>query len=136
MGSRLTQKREFGLASSGNFQAVKSRIIVLVARNACQEVCHFELWRYTSGCELSEQRRNVMRDELRTFITTELMRDPGYQLQDDEALISGGLIDSFSLVELQLFIEQQFGVFIDDTELTADAIDNMNDIIALIEARK
>jgi acyl carrier protein len=77
-----------------------------------------------------------MRDELRTFITTELMRDPGYQLQDDEALISGGLIDSFSLVELQLFIEQQFGVFIDDTELTADAIDNMNDIIALIEARK
>jgi acyl carrier protein len=77
-----------------------------------------------------------MRDELRTFITTELMRDPGYQLRDDEALISGGLIDSFSLVELQLFIEQQFGVFIDDTELTADAIDNMNDIIALIEARK
>jgi acyl carrier protein len=64
------------------------------------------------------------------------MRDPGYQLRDDEALISGGLIDSFSLVELQLFIEQQFGVFIDDTELTADAIDNMNDIIALIEARK
>jgi acyl carrier protein len=77
-----------------------------------------------------------MRDELRAFITTELMRDPGYQLRDDEALISGGLIDSFSLVELQLFIEQQFGVFIDDTELTADAIDNMNDIIALIEARK
>jgi acyl carrier protein len=77
-----------------------------------------------------------MRDELRTFITTELMRDPGYQLRDDEALISGGLIDSFSLVELQLFIEQQFGVFIDDTELTADAIDNLNDIIALIEARK
>jgi len=77
-----------------------------------------------------------MQDELRTFITSELMRDPDYPLKDDESLIAGGLIDSFSLVELQIFIEQQFGVHIEDTELTADAIDNMNDIIALIEARQ
>ncbi|MFW5708675.1 MAG: acyl carrier protein [Chloroflexota bacterium] len=76
-----------------------------------------------------------MRDALRRFITTELMRDPNYDLKDDESLISGGLIDSFSLVELQLFIEQEFGVFIDDTELTADTIDNINDIVELIEAR-
>ena len=77
-----------------------------------------------------------MRDELRKFITTELMRDPTYDLKDDEPLISGGLIDSFSLVELQLFVEQQFGVFIEDTELTADAVDNINDVVRLIEARQ
>lgn len=75
-----------------------------------------------------------MHDKLRTFITTTLMRDPGYPLQDDEALISGGLIDSFSLVELQLFIEQEFGIHIDDTDLTADAIDNINDLVALIKS--
>ena len=73
-----------------------------------------------------------MRSELRTFITTELMHDPTYNLQDDEPLISGGLIDSFSLVELQLFIEQKFGIHIDDTELTADVIDNVNDLVSLI----
>lgn len=77
-----------------------------------------------------------MRDELRDFITAELMRDPDYPLKDDEPLISGGLIDSFSLVELQIFIEQHFGVHIEDTELTVDAIDNMDDIVALIEARQ
>jgi acyl carrier protein len=76
-----------------------------------------------------------MREDLRMFITTDLMRDPSYPLQDDEPLISGGLIDSFSLVELQLFIEQQFGVHIEDTELTTDAIDNVDDIMVLIEAR-
>jgi acyl carrier protein len=74
-----------------------------------------------------------IRDDLRQYITRDIMRDPGYQLGDDEALISGGLIDSFSLVELQLFIEQQFGVRIDDTELTADAIDTLNDLVALVE---
>ena len=77
-----------------------------------------------------------MRDELRTFITSELMRDPSYPLKDDESLIAGGLIDSFSLVELQIFVEQQFGVHIEDTELTTDNVDNMNDIIALIEERQ
>jgi acyl carrier protein len=77
-----------------------------------------------------------MREALRNYITSELMRDPDYPLTDDEPLISGGLIDSFSLVELQLFIENQFGVHIDDTELTADAIDNVIDIVQLIEARQ
>ena len=77
-----------------------------------------------------------MREALRNYITSELMRDPDYPLTDDEPLISGGLIDSFSLVELQLFIENQFGVHIDDTELTADAIDNVEDIVQLIEARQ
>ena len=74
-----------------------------------------------------------MHDKLRAFITTELMRDPGYPLQDGEPLISGGLIDSFSLVELQLFVDNEFGIRIEDTDLTADSADNINDIVALIE---
>ncbi len=76
-----------------------------------------------------------VREALRQYITGELMRDPGYQLTDDEALISGGLIDSFSLVNLQLFIEEKFGVFIDDTELTVEAIDCLNDLAVLVEQR-
>lgn len=76
-----------------------------------------------------------MREALRKFITAELMRDANYPIKDDEPLISGGLVDSFSLVELQIFIEQEFGVRIEDTELTTDAIDNIDDIVAMIEAR-
>lgn len=76
-----------------------------------------------------------MRAKLREFITTELMRDPEYPLQDNEPLISGGLIDSFSLVELQLFIDKEFGIHIEDTELTTEAIDAVNDLAVLIEAR-
>ena len=77
-----------------------------------------------------------MYDELKAFITGELMKDPDYPLQNDESLIADGLIDSFSLVELQLFIEEKFGIHIEDTELTVDAIDNVNDIAKLIEARQ
>lgn len=77
-----------------------------------------------------------IRDELRTFITAELMRDPSYPLTDDEALISGGLIDSFSLVELQLFIQRQFEVWIDDMELTVEKINCLNDLAVLVENRQ
>jgi acyl carrier protein len=75
-----------------------------------------------------------MHDKLCAFITSALIRDAQYPLKNDEALISGGLIDSFSLVELQLFIECEFNVRLDDTELTASAIDSINDLVALIEA--
>ncbi|GAB4524526.1 MAG: acyl carrier protein [Anaerolineae bacterium] len=77
-----------------------------------------------------------MREEIRRFITKDIMRDPNYNLQDDEALISGGLIDSFSLVELQLFIEEQFGVRIPDVDMTAETANSLNQIIVLIEASR
>jgi acyl carrier protein len=74
-----------------------------------------------------------MQDKLRAFIVSEIMHDPEYPLQDDEPLISGGLIDSFSLVELQIFIEQEFGKRIEDTDMTVDAIDCINDLVSLIK---
>ncbi len=75
-----------------------------------------------------------MHEQLREYITSELMRDPGYPLADDEELISGGLIDSFSLVNLQLFIEDKFGVRIPDIDMTADTANTINDVVRLIEA--
>ena len=64
------------------------------------------------------------------------MRQPDRQLSEDEALISGGLVDSFSLVDLALFVEESFGVKIDDTELTADSFDNLEQLAKLIQSRQ
>ncbi|MDX1991447.1 MAG: acyl carrier protein [bacterium] len=78
----------------------------------------------------------MVHDKLRDFIIREIIHDPGYPLQNDEALISGGLIDSFSLVQVQLFVEQEFGIRLPDTELTTEKIDTINDLAALIEASR
>jgi acyl carrier protein len=51
-------------------------------------------------------------------------------------LISGGLVDSFSLVDLALFIEENYGVRIDDTELNADTFDTLEQLAAIIEDRR
>jgi acyl carrier protein len=65
-----------------------------------------------------------------------MIKDPAYPLADDEPLITGGLVDSFSLVELALFIEEQFGIKFADPELTAQNMDTLNQIVANIEAKQ
>ena len=70
-----------------------------------------------------------------TYITAELLKSPDRQLAADEPLISGGIIDSFSLMDLALFIEETFRVRIDDTELNAETFDTLEQLAALIESR-
>jgi len=77
-----------------------------------------------------------MKTKLVEFIATEILKDPGRNILDDEALISSGLIDSFSLVDLALFIEDHFGVRLDDAELTADVFDTLAELEAVITSRK
>jgi acyl carrier protein len=77
-----------------------------------------------------------MREQLRDYIKAHMIKDTTYPLKDNEPLITGGLVDSFSLVELALFIEENFGVHFDDPELTADNMDTLNQIVANIEAKQ
>lgn len=72
---------------------------------------------------------------LRTFLLNEILKDPGYPLEDDEALISSGLIDSFSLVDVALWVENAYGVRIEDNQLNADTFDTVAELTAHIQAR-
>lgn len=77
-----------------------------------------------------------MKEQLAGFISSQILKDPSRTLDDDEALISSGLIDSFSLVDLALFVEDTFAVRIEDSELTADVFDTLSELMALVESRK
>ncbi len=70
------------------------------------------------------------------FITSEILSQPGRNLSIDENLISSGLIDSLSLVDISLFVEDNFQVVIDDTELNADTFDTLKELEALILSRQ
>ena len=74
--------------------------------------------------------------KLSEFIATQILKQPERVIASDEALISGGLIDSFNLVDLALFIEETFSVRIDDTELNADTFDTLEQLTTLIQQRQ
>ena len=73
---------------------------------------------------------------IENYIVTNVLKQPNRKLASDEALISSGLIDSFSLMDLALFVEDTFGVRIEDTELNAETFDNLTQLASLIESRK
>jgi acyl carrier protein len=73
-----------------------------------------------------------VREQLRSFIARSLIRDPAYVLGDAEPIITAGLIDSFSLAELAVFIEKRFQVHIPDPELTVERLDTLDQIVARV----
>ena len=74
--------------------------------------------------------------KLRDFITKEILQQPGRNLAEDQKLISSGLIDSLSLVDISIFVEDEFQVTIDDTELNADTFDTLNELKEIIVSRQ
>ena len=77
-----------------------------------------------------------MISSLEKFIATQILKQPQRKIAADEPLLSSGLIDSFNLMDLALYVEDTFGVRIEDTELNSDTFDNLNQLSALIESRK
>lgn len=69
-------------------------------------------------------------------IAANILKQPSRRIGAEDALISSGLIDSFSLVDLALFVEDSFGVRIEDSELNAQTFDTLAQLAAIIEKRR
>lgn len=48
-------------------------------------------------------------------------------------LISGGFVDSFSMVSLLVFLETKFHIKIPDSKATPEAFDSINNIVELLK---
>ena len=79
--------------------------------------------------------RDQIVEKLNAYITAQMLKRPDKTLNPNEPLISGGVIDSFSLVDLALFVEQTWGAHINDTELNAQTFDTLNQLADLIQGR-
>jgi len=51
----------------------------------------------------------------------------------DTPLITGGIVDSFSMVSLKRFLENKYAIAIPDDEATPEAFDSVNKIVTLVE---
>ena len=75
---------------------------------------------------------NTIREKLRAFITRDLIRDASYDLTDTEGIVTGGLMDSFSLAEFAVYVEKEFGVYIPDSDLTVAKMDTLNQMVTRV----
>ena len=73
---------------------------------------------------------------LAQFIAEKIVKQPNWVISPEEPLISSGLIDSFNLMDLALFIEDTFGARIEDTELNSQSFDNLSQLAQLIKSKQ
>jgi acyl carrier protein len=61
-----------------------------------------------------------------------LDEDSDLQINENTRLISGGIVDSFSMVSLKIYLEKKFQIQIPDQKATPEAFDSVTSIIALV----
>ncbi len=65
-----------------------------------------------------------------------LEEDDDQSLTETTLLISGGIVDSFSMVSLKRFIEKKYSVSIPNADATPEAFDTVKSIVALVNRNK
>jgi acyl carrier protein len=74
--------------------------------------------------------------QLASHIAAEVLHQPNRVLAPDQPLLSSGIVDSFSLVDLAMYIEDTFGVHLDDSELNKETFDTLAQLASLIASRQ
>lgn len=74
------------------------------------------------------------RDNLRGFLVSELGIDTE-AVEDSTPLFSSNLVDSFSLVELIMFVEKEAGFRMNPGDVTLDNLDSIEKIVAFVESK-
>lgn len=72
------------------------------------------------------------KDQVRAFLAANFYVGDMAALRDDTSLIDKGIIDSTGVLEVVGFIEQTFGIAVDDSELLPENLDTIQGIAAYV----
>jgi acyl carrier protein len=70
------------------------------------------------------------------FISKEIVQDASLLPLDNAAsLLDSGILDSLSLLRMVVFIQERFGINVDDVDLVPENFDSVNSICAYLRSR-
>ena len=77
---------------------------------------------------------DALRQVIRDYVVKEYIEEgDDREVRVDTPLISGGIVDSFSMVSLKRFLERKYDIRIPDAEATPAAFDTVRSIAQLVE---
>jgi len=74
-----------------------------------------------------------IKDVVLEYVIEEYVEDEDEDVTFDTPLISGGIVDSFSMVSLKRFLENRYEISIPDEEASPEAFDSVNKITELVK---
>ncbi|MBW1851048.1 MAG: acyl carrier protein [Deltaproteobacteria bacterium] len=75
------------------------------------------------------------RDKIRNFIVENFLFGSDNGLTDDASFLDEGIIDSTGILELVSFIEEDFGIAVEDEELIPENLDSIKNVVAYLERK-
>ena len=70
--------------------------------------------------------------KISTYLTKTLIRDEDIELAPDEPIFSSGLLDSFSVIKLMRYLEDEFKIRIEVSDVSLPDFDTVRKIEALV----
>lgn len=78
-----------------------------------------------------------MKKTIRKYILEHLLfTEDESTLQDDESFLNNGIVDSTGVMEIILFIEENFGFRVNDDEIMPANLDSVNNLTDFIQRKQ
>jgi acyl carrier protein len=74
--------------------------------------------------------------QIREYVDKKLIVGGGRQYGNDDSFLQAGIVDSIGILELASFIEEKFGVVVEDEEMVPDNFDSVNSLASYIRQKK
>ena len=76
---------------------------------------------------------NPSKEKIRSYIAENILfSDNGYPYPDDASFLEEGIVDSMGIMELVMFVEENFGITVDDDDLVPDNFDSVSRLAAYV----
>lgn len=73
--------------------------------------------------------------ELRSFVVSNFLFGKDGMLNDDDSFMEKGIIDSTGILELLSFLEQKYGIRVDDHEIVPENLDSINLLVKFVQTK-
>lgn len=71
---------------------------------------------------------DTVQDTIRDYIVENILFGDGQMLEDDTPFQDGGILDSTGMLEIITFVEERFGIEIDDSEVVPENLGTLQQI--------
>ena len=79
----------------------------------------------------------TIKEQLKDYIARNLLfSDNGFKYHDDDSFLEEGIVDSIGVLELVAFVDESFGVEVEDHEVTPDNFDSVNKLAAYVQRKQ
>ena len=78
----------------------------------------------------------TIEEQIRQYVADNfLFSDDGYQLSDDVSFLEEGIVDSTGVLELVMFVEDTFGITVQDEEIVPENFDSVSQLAAYVRRK-